>query len=76
MAIFHFTGEIINELDSSFLEFEFEYDAYEDPDMTREDVVQMGEELAGFMYDQELLNYILDNLSIVLRLENVEMDND
>ena len=76
MAVFSFSGEIINELDGHFMEIEFEYEVYEDPDMTREDVVQMGEELAGFMYDQELLNYILDNLSIVLRLENVEMDND
>ena len=34
MAVFHFTGEIINELDGSFLSFEFDYDAYEDPDIS------------------------------------------
>ena len=75
MAVFHFTGEIINELDSSFLSFEFDYDAYEDPDMTREELVQMGENFASFA-DQEVLGYIMDNLSVILNFENVETDND
>ena len=75
MAVFHFTGEIINELDGSFLEFEFEYDVYEDPDMTREELVQMGQDFASFR-DQEVLGYIMDNLSIVLNFEEVETDND
>ena len=75
MAIFHFTGEIINELDSSFLEFEFEYEVYEDPDMTNDELVQMGEDFASFS-DHEVLNYIMDNLSVILRFEGVETDND
>ena len=75
MAIFHFTGEIINELDSSFLEFEFEYEVYEDPDMTNDELVQMGEDFASFS-DHEVLNYIMDNLSVILRFEGVEADND
>lgn len=75
MAILSFSGEIINELDGSFLSFEFDYEVYEEPDMTREDVVQMGEDFASFA-DHEVLNYIMDNLSIVLNLENVETDND
>lgn len=75
MAILSFSGEIINELDGSFLSFEFDYEVYEDSDMTREDVVQMGEDYASFA-DHEVLNYIMDNLSIVLNLENVETDND
>ena len=75
MAVFHFTGEIINELDGSFLSFEFDYDAYEDPDMTREELVQMGENFASFA-DQEVLGYILDNLSVILNFEGVETDND
>lgn len=75
MAIFHFTGEIINELDSSFLEFEFEYEVYEDPDMTNDELVQMGEDFASFS-DHEVLNYIMDNLSVILRFEGVESDND
>jgi hypothetical protein len=75
MATFHFTGEIINELDSSFLEFEFEYEVYEDPDMTPEELVQMGQDYASFA-DHEVLNYIMDNLSVILRFEGVEADND
>ena len=72
MAVFHFTGEIINELDSSFLNFEFDYEVYEDPDMTREELVQMGENFASFA-DQEVLGYIMDNLSVILNFEGVEV---
>ena len=75
MATFSFSGEIINELDGSFLEFEFDYDVYEDPDMSREELVQMGEDYASFA-DHEVLNYILDNLSVVLRFEDVTMDDE
>ena len=75
MATFSFSGEIINELDSSFLSFEFDYEVYEDPDMTREELVQMGENFASFA-DQEVLGYIMDNLSVILNFENVETDND
>ena len=75
MAVFSFSGEIINELDGSFLSFEFDYDAYEDPDMTREELVQMGKDYATFA-DQEVLGYIMDNLSVILNFENVETDND
>ena len=75
MAVFHFTGEIINELDGSFLSFEFDYDAYEDPDMTREELVQMGKDYASFA-DQEVLGYVMDNLSVILNFEGVETDND
>ena len=75
MAVFHFTGEIICELTGQYLDFELEYDVYEDPDMTREELVQMGQDYASFA-DHEVLNYIMDNLSIVLNLENVETDND
>ena len=75
MAILSFSGEIINELDGSFLSFEFDYEVYEDSDMTREDVVQMGEDFASFA-DHEVLNYVMDNLSVVLTLENVEMEDE
>ena len=75
MAILSFSGEIINELTGSYMEFEFDYEVYQDSDMTREELVQMGEDFASFR-DQEVLNYIMDNLSIVLNLENVETDND
>ena len=75
MATFSFSGEIVNELDSSFLSFEFDYEVYEDPDMTREELEQMGENFASFA-DQEVLGYIMDNLSVILNFENVETDND
>ena len=75
MAVLSFSGEIINELDGHFMEIEFDYEVYQDPDMTREELVQMGEDFASFS-DHEVLNYIMDNLSIVLNLENVETDND
>lgn len=75
MAILSFSGEIINELDGSFMSFEFDYEVYEDSDMTREELQQMGEDFAYFR-DLEVLNYIMDNLSISLTLENVEADND
>ena len=75
MAVLSFSGEIINELTGHFMEIEFDYEVYQDPDMTREELVQMGEDFASFS-DHEVLNYIMDNLSIVLNLENVETDND
>ena len=75
MAVLSFSGEIINELDGSFMSFEFDYEVYEEPDMTREELVQMGEDFASFS-DHEVLNYIMDNLSIVLNFEDVETDND
>ena len=75
MAILSFSGEIINELDGSFLSFEFDYEVYEDSDMTREDVEQMGLDFASFA-DHEVLNYVMDNLSVVLTLENVEMEDE
>ena len=75
MATFHFTGEIICELTGQYLDFELEYDVYEDPDMTREELVQMGKDYASFA-DHEVLNYIMDNLSVVLNFEHVETDDD
>ena len=75
MAILSFSGEIINELDGSYMEFEFDYEVYEDSDMTREDVEQMGQDFASFA-DHEVLNYIMDNLSVVLNFEHVETDDD
>ena len=75
MATFSFSGEIINELDGSFLSFEFDYDVYEDPDMTREELVQMGQDYASFT-DHEVLNYVMDNLSVILNFEDVTMDDE
>ena len=85
MAILSFSAEIICELDASFMyvdddnaiAFEFEYEVHEDPGMTREELVQMGEDLASRRFwDYRLLNHIMDNTTVFLRLENVSMDND
>ena len=75
MAILSFSGEIINELDGSFLSFEFDYDVYEDPDMTREEIEEMAEDFASFR-DQEVLGYIMDNISIVLDVRDVIVDDE
>ena len=75
MATFSFSGEIINELDGSFLSFEFDYDVYEDPNMSREELVQMGQDYASFA-DHEVLNYVMDNLSVILNFEDVTMDDE
>ena len=75
MAILSFSGEIINELDGSYMSFEFDYEVSEDSEMTREEVEQMGLDFASFA-DHEVLNYIMDNLSVVLTLENVEMEEE
>lgn len=75
MAVFHFTGEIICELTGQYLDFELEYDVYEDPDMTRQELIQMGQDYASFA-DQEVLGYVMDNLSVVLNFEHVETDDD
>jgi len=75
MAILSFSGEIINELTGSYMEFEFDYEVYEDPDMTREEVEQMGQDFASFA-DQEVLGYVMDNLSVILNFEDVRMDDE
>ena len=75
MAILSFSGEIINELDGSFMSFEFDYEVYEDSDMTRDEVEQMCLDYASFA-EQEVLDYIMSNLSVVLTLENVEMEDE
>ena len=75
MATITFSAEIINEITGHALDFEFDYEIYQDSDMTREEIEEMAEDFASFR-DQEVLGYIMDNLSIVLNLENVETDND
>ena len=75
MATFSFSGEIINEITGHSLDFEFDYEIYEDPDMTREELVQMGQDYASFA-DQEVLGYVMDNLSVILNFEDVTMDDE
>lgn len=75
MAILSFSGEIYNEITGYALELEFDYEVYEDPDITREELVQMGKDYASFA-DREVLNYVMDNLSVILQLEDVRMDDE
>lgn len=75
MAIITFGAEIINEITGHALDFEFDYDIYQDPDMSREDVEEMAEDFASFR-DQEVLGYIMDNISIVLEVRGVMVDGE
>ena len=75
MAILSFSGEIYNEITGYALELEFDYEVYEDAEMTREEMVELGNDYASAA-DFEVYQYILDNLSIMLNLENVEMEDD
>jgi hypothetical protein len=43
--------------------------------MTREELVQMGQDYASFA-DQEVLGYVMDNLSVILNFEDVRMDDE
>lgn len=71
MAILSFSGEVYCELTGYSLELDFDYEVYED-DISREDLEQMGRDFASFR-DPEVLQYVLDNLSVTLNLENVEV---
>ena len=75
MAILSFSGEIVNELDGSYLDFEFDYEVYEDAEMTRDEMEQLGKDYASFA-DTEVLDHILSNLSVILHLEDVRMDDE
>ena len=75
MAIITFGAEIINEITGHFLDFEFDYEVYQDPDMTREEIEEMAEDFASFR-DQEVLGYIMDNISIVLDVRDVIVDDE
>ena len=75
MAILSFSGEIYNEITGYSMELEFDYEVYEDAEMTREEMVELGNDYASAA-DFEVYQYILDNLSIMLNLENVEMEDE
>jgi hypothetical protein len=71
MAIFSFSGEIISEVTGDYFDFEFDYEEYLDSDTTPDEMVQMGLDFASFR-DATVLNYIMDNLSVVLNFEGVQ----
>lgn len=75
MATITFSAEIINEITGHALDFEFDYEIYQDSDMTREEIEEMAEDFASFR-DQEVLGYIMDNISIVLDVRDVIVDDE
>lgn len=75
MAFITFAVEIIDESSGTYMNFDYEYEVYEDDDMTRLDVGQIADDLASGV-DMELFDTILSNLSIVPTVEHVEMNSD
>ena len=68
MATITFSVELIYEGTGHFMDFEYEYEAYDD--MTREELEQLADDLASGR-DPELYNEIMANISIVPTVENV-----
>jgi len=71
MATITFSVELIYEGTGHFMDFEYEYEAYDD--MTREELEQLADDLASSR-NPELYEEILNNISIVPTVENVSAD--
>jgi hypothetical protein len=70
MATITFSVELICELTGDFMNFEYDYEAF---DMTREELEQLADDLV-MGRDAELYNEIMANISIVPVVENVVAD--
>jgi hypothetical protein len=71
MTTITFSVELIYEGTGHFMDFEYDYEAYED--MTQEELEQLADDLASGR-DMELFNEIMANISIVPTVENVVAD--
>ena len=71
MATITFSVELICELTGDFMNFEYDYETYDD--MTREELEQLADDLV-MGRDAELYNEIMANISIVPVVENVSAD--
>ncbi len=71
MATITFSVELIYEGTGHFMDFEYDYEAYED--MTREELEELADDLASGR-NPELYEEILNNISIVPTVENVVSD--
>jgi hypothetical protein len=71
MATITFSVELICELTGDFMNFEYDYETYDD--MTREELEQLADDLV-MGRDAELYNEIMANISIVPVVENVSED--
>ena len=73
MATITFDIEIVNELDGSFMNFEYEYEVYDD--MTTDEIEYLANELERGT-DSDLYDTILSNISIVPRMIHIDGAND
>jgi hypothetical protein len=71
MATITFSVELIYEGTGHFMDFEYDYEAYED--MTREELEELADDLASGR-NPELYEEIMANISIVPVVENVVAD--
>ena len=71
MATITFSVELIYEGTGHYMDFEYDYEAYDD--MTREELEQLADDLVSGR-DPELYNEIMANISIVPTVENVSAD--
>ena len=72
MATITFSVELINELTGHSLEFEYDFDEY---GLSKEEAEQLADDLASGR-DMALFDEILNNISIVPTVENVEVDDE
>jgi hypothetical protein len=71
MTTITFSVELIYEGTGHFMDFEYEYETYDD--MTTEEAEALADDLASGR-DPELFNEIMANISIVPTVENVVAD--
>jgi hypothetical protein len=71
MTTITFSVELIYEGTGHFMDFEYEYETYDD--MTTEEAEALADDLASGR-DPELYNEIMANISIVPTVENVVAD--
>jgi hypothetical protein len=72
MATITFSVELINELTGHSLNFEYDWEEY---GLSKEEAEQFADDLASGR-DMALFDEILNNVSIIPTVENVEVDDD
>ena len=72
MATITFSVELINELTGHSLDFEYEWEEY---GLSKEEAEEFADDLASGR-DMALFDEILNNISIVPTVENVEVDDE
>jgi hypothetical protein len=72
MATITFSVELINELTGHSLNFEYDWEEY---GLSKEEAEQFADDLASGR-DMALFDEILNNVSIIPTVENVEVDDE